>query len=228
MRIRAVVTDIEGTTSSIAFVKEVLFPYAARELPGFLAAKVAEPAVASELDAVRALAGEPAAGLARLTALLLEWIAADRKATPLKSLQGMLWRAGYERGELRAHLYPDVPERLRAWKNRGLLLAVYSSGSVAAQRLFFRHSEAGDLEGLFSHFFDTTTGAKQDPASYRRIADALELEPAAILFLSDSAAELDAAAAAGFATCGLERDAPLAAVHPCASDFQRVEPHLSE
>jgi len=196
--IRAVLTDIEGTTSAIAFVKETLFPFAEAALDGFLDAQGDAPAVAAILAEVP--------GSDR-RATLRRWMAEDAKATPLKSLQGLIWRAGFEDGRLKGHLWPDVPACLRAWATAGLTLAVYSSGSVEAQRLLFRHSVAGDLEGLFGGFFDTRVGAKREAASYAAIARALDLPPSAILFLSDVAEELDAATAAGLVTCQLVRPA---------------------
>lgn len=194
--VRAVVTDIEGTTSAIAFVKETLFPFAEAALDGFLDTHAADPSVAAILAEVP--------GPDR-RATLRGWMAEDAKVTPLKSLQGLIWRAGFEDGRLRGHLWPDVAACLRAWAAGGLALAVYSSGSVEAQRLLFRHSAAGNLEGLFRGFFDTRVGAKREASSYAAIASALAQPPGDILFLSDVAEELDAAASAGFATCQLVR-----------------------
>ncbi|MGG5810205.1 acireductone synthase [Falsiroseomonas sp. CW058] len=214
--IRVVLTDIEGTTSAIAFVKETLFPFAEAALDGFLDAHGAEPEVAAILAEVPG--PDPRATLRR-------WMAEDAKATPLKSLQGLIWRAGFEDGRIRGHLWPDVPGCLRAWHAGGIGLAVYSSGSVAAQRLLFGHSVAGDLLGLFGGFFDTRMGGKRDAASYGRIAGELGAAPGAVLFLSDVAEELDAAAAAGLATCQLVRAADgtiPCGRHPQAADFPAV------
>lgn len=205
--IQAILTDIEGTTSSISFVKEVLFPYAATALPDYVRNHAAEADVAGVLDGVAAESGRSRQDLDGLIEQLLAWIAEDRKITPLKTLQGLLWRAGYEQGAYRAHIYPEVPAKLREWHRQGLALFVYSSGSIAAQQLFFRHSEAGNLEALFSGFFDTTSGGKREAASYRRIAEAIGCAPHAILFLSDIKEELDAAAEAGMRTCWLQRPA---------------------
>ncbi|WP_237214183.1 acireductone synthase [Falsiroseomonas oryziterrae] len=214
--IRAVLTDIEGTTSAIAFVKETLFPFAEAALDGFLETHGNDPAVAAILAEVP--------GPDR-RATLRRWMAEDAKVTPLKSLQGLIWRAGFEDGRLRGHLWPDVAACLRAWAVGGLTLAVYSSGSVEAQRLLFRHSVAGDLEGLFRGFFDTKVGAKREVGSYAAIATALDMAPASILFLSDVAEELDAAAASGLATCQLVREADgtrPSGRHPEAADFPAV------
>lgn len=218
--IRLVVTDIEGTTSPIAFVHQVLFPFAAAELGPFLAARGSEPAVAAVLADVAARApGEaPDAALRR-------WMAADEKVTPLKTLQGMIWEAGFRDGRLRGRLWPDVAPHLRAWRAGGVRLAVFSSGSVAAQKLLFGFSDAGDLAPLFAGFFDTTTGPKRDAGSYRAILAALSAAPADTLFLSDVEAELDAAAEAGIATCQLVRPedgTKPGSRHPVAPDFAAV------
>jgi enolase-phosphatase E1 len=218
--VRLVVTDIEGTTSPIAFVHQVLFPFAAAELAQFLAARREDPAVAAVLADVAARApGEPP------EAALRRWMAADEKITPLKTLQGMIWEAGFRDGRLRGRLWPDVAPHLRAWHAAGVRLAVFSSGSVAAQKLLFGFSEAGDLAPLFAGFFDTTTGAKREAASYRAILDALSAAPRESLFLSDVEAELDAAASAGMAACQLARAADgtrPGSRHPVAGDFAAV------
>lgn len=216
----AIVTDIEGTTTAIAFVKETPFPFAAQALDGFLDAQGDDAEVAAILDAVRA-----AAPGADVRATLRGWMAADAKVTPLKSLQGLIWRAGYRDGRLKGHLYRDVAPCLRAWAAGGLRLAVYSSGSVEAQKLLFGHSEDGDLTGLFQGFFDTRIGQKRDAASYAAIARGMALPPAEILFLSDIGAELDAAAAAGLLTCQLlrpEDGTTPAPGHRQAADFPAV------
>jgi enolase-phosphatase E1 len=222
--IAAIVTDIEGTTSSIDFVHQELFPYARRELAGFVKQHATDDAVRKELANVDALAGR-ALSLDEQIALLLQWIDEDRKATPLKSLQGMIWEVGYASGELRGHVYADVPPALRRWHARGLRLAVYSSGSEQAQRLIFGHSTAGDLTPLFERYFDTRIGAKGDAASYERIAEQLALPASQILFLSDVAAELDAARAGGLETCQLVRNerCALAPGHAQARDFDEVQ-----
>lgn len=219
--IRAVLTDIEGTTTPIAFVHDVLFPFARANLPAFLRDHAADPAVVAEVDAIRA--GMPGQDPVEV---LLGWIDRDAKETPLKTLQGLVWRQGYTDGKLQAVLYPDVPPRLRAWHEAGLGLFVYSSGSVAAQRLLFGHSDAGDLDGLFTGFFDTRIGPKRDAASYRAIAGQIEHSAPAIVFLSDIEAELDAAAEAGMRTCQLVRpaDGTIASTrHPIAARFDEIE-----
>ncbi len=220
MRPALVLTDIEGTTSAIAFVKETLFPFAGEALDGFLDARGAEPVVAAVMDEVRALAPGEAPRDA-----LRRWMAADDKVAPLKALQGMIWREGFESGEVVGHLWPDVAPCLRAWHAAGVGLAVFSSGSVEAQRLLFGHSVAGDLVPLFRGFFDTRTGAKREAASYAVIASALGVPAGDVLFLSDIEAELDAAGAAGMATAQLVRAADGTAAgtrHPVAATFPEV------
>jgi enolase-phosphatase E1 len=217
---RAILLDIEGTTSAIAFVKETLFPFAERALDGFLHAHAAEPEIAPILDEVRALAPgkDPAAALRG-------WMARDEKVTPLKALQGMIWREGFESGALRGHLWPDVAPCLRAWADAGIALRIYSSGSVEAQKLLFGHSEAGDLTPLLSGYDDTRTGPKREAASYAAIAAAAGHAPAEMLFLSDVAEELDAAAAAGLAVCQLVRAADgtvSSGRHPACATFPEV------
>ncbi|WP_147652086.1 acireductone synthase [Vulcaniibacterium gelatinicum] len=225
-----ILTDIEGTTSSISFVKDVLFPYARRALPAFVHAHGREPEVRRWLDAVAAELGGACDD--RLVVETLQgWMDQDRKHTALKALQGLLWRAGYEHGDYRAHVYPDAVAGLRRWHAGGHRLAVYSSGSVEAQKLFFGHSEAGDLTGLFSGWFDTAIGHKREAESYARIADALDLAPAEVLFLSDVVEELDAAREAGMRTVLVDRLADYPAPregaarngHPRVTSFDAVD-----
>lgn len=197
MPIHAILTDIEGTTSSISFVKDVLFPYAHRVLPDYVRAHAEQPAVRAQLEATWRAAGLPAGDVDGAIAQLLQWIEQDVKATPLKALQGMVWEQGYRDGDFRAHIYPDAAVKLRAWHAAGVPLYVYSSGSIQAQKLFFGHSEAGDLLPLFRGHFDTTSGGKREADSYRRIAAAIGLPAADILFLSDIGEEIDAAKASG-------------------------------
>jgi enolase-phosphatase E1 len=224
--IRAIVTDIEGTTSSTSFVKDVLFPYARKHLPAWIDTHADRPEVQHWLHEAAKLAGLVSASRAEIVALLQRWIDEDRKATPLKALQGMIWADGYRSGEYRAHLYPEVAAGLRAWHERGIDLYVYSSGSVEAQKLFFGYSEAGDLTPLFSGYFDTEIGAKRDAASYRHILAALGRRGDEVLFLSDVVEELDAARAAGMQTTLLARApsaCPPEGAHACVRDFDSIE-----
>lgn len=222
--IRAVVTDIEGTTSSLSFVKDVLFPYARTRLADFIRTHRHEPAVRTELDAVRTLVGGTLTD-EDVTVQLLHWSDEDRKIAPLKALQGMIWEAGFRRGDFIGHVYPDAVEALKTWKTRGLGLYIYSSGSVHAQKLLFAHTAWGDLTPLFDGFFDTTTGGKREPDSYRKIAGQIGWIATEIAFLSDVKEELDAAKAAGYVTWQLVRaaDGTLpAAGHPHARDFGAI------
>ena len=223
--VRAVLTDIEGTTSSIAFVKDVLFPYAREHLPRFVEARRDDPGVSRWLDATAREAGIDDPHSRHVIDTLRRWIDEDRKATPLKALQGMIWKAGYEAGDYQAHIYPEVPAKLREWKARGLKLYVYSSGSVPAQKLFFGHTEAGDLAPLFDGWFDTEVGGKRERGSYLRIAEAIGLSPPAIVFLSDIGAELGAAHGAGMQAvqlCRPPEHCPAAATHPCVANFDAI------
>ncbi|MCK7595411.1 acireductone synthase [Pseudomarimonas salicorniae] len=220
----AILTDIEGTTSSIAFVKEVLFPYARRVLPQYVASHGREPEVRRWLDQVAAENGGLCSD-AMISEVLLGWIDEDRKHTALKALQGLLWEEGYRRGDFKAHVYPDAVARLQLWKSRGHDLSVYSSGSVPAQKLFFGHSEAGDLRPLFSQWFDTEIGGKREADSYRQILGRLERPAEEVVFLSDVVEELDAARDAGLATVLLDRrsDYPTPRLGEATHDHRRVE-----
>ena len=202
--IRAILTDIEGTTSSIAFVHEVLFPYASRALPAFVRHNIADAAVRHWLDKAAMDIGGVVSDDC-VVEVLQDWIREDRKHPALKALQGMLWKEGYERGDYRGHIYADAADALRAWHALGIPLYVYSSGSVAAQKLLFAHSDSGDLSELFAGNFDTAVGGKRDVGSYLRIAQELGIEPNGILFLSDVVEELDAARLAGMETRLLDR-----------------------
>lgn len=224
--IRAILTDIEGTTSSIDFVKDVLFPYARKHLPAYVETHTDEAEVQHWLHEAAKEAGIVEATRGEIIDLLIRWIDEDRKSTALKALQGLIWREGYESGAYVSHMYPEVAGRLRAWHEEGLSLYVYSSGSVPAQKLLFGFSENGDLTPLFSGYFDTQTGHKRETESYRRIAGAIGLPPAQILFLSDIREELDAAREAGMHTTQLIR--PPQALsdngHPAVADFDAITP----
>ena len=224
MSIKAILTDIEGTTSAVSFVFDVLFPYAAKHLPDFVRQHAERADVVEQLAAVRADSGETGADAERVIEILLEWIAADRKATPLKALQGMVWEHGYQAGQLKGHVYPDAVEALQRWHAEGYQLFVYSSGSIQAQKLIFGCSEAGDLSPLFSGYFDTTSGPKREAASYQRITQAIGVQASEIVFLSDIVEELDAARQAGMATCGLAREGGELAGHVTVNSFALIDP----
>lgn len=224
MTTRAILTDIEGTTSSISFVKDVLFPYARRALPAFVQSRGKDPSVRKWLDVVATENGA-VCNDAMIAEVLQGWIDQDRKHTALKALQGMLWAEGYRHGDFTAHIYPDAAAALREWRAAGMPLYVYSSGSVPAQRLFFGHSDAGDLSTLFTGWFDTEVGGKREAGSYARIAESIGLPPASILFLSDIVEELDAAREAGLDTVLVDRrdDYPRARIGDDAHGHARVE-----
>jgi enolase-phosphatase E1 len=203
--IKAIVTDIEGTTSSLAFVKEVLFPYARANLADYIHRHAQEPKVKALLaDSCREAGTELDTG--QIIAQLIQWLDEDKKVTPLKSLQGLIWEAGYQKGDFKGHIYQDAAACLKIWKTRGLDLYIYSSGSVQAQKLLFAHTEYGDLTPLFSGYFDTHIGGKKEAKSYEKIAQQIGLPSNQLLFLSDIKEELDAAKTAGFKTLWLTRD----------------------
>jgi enolase-phosphatase E1 len=222
--IKAIVTDIEGTTSSLSFVKDVLFPYARERMADFVRSHGRDAAVRKVLDDVRIETGTPLTDM-ECVAQLLRWVDEDKKITPLKTLQGMIWEAGYHDGDFTGHVYEDAVRNLRRWREQGIALYVFSSGSVQAQRLIFGHSDYGDLTPLFSGYFDTTIGAKRDVEAYRRIAAAIAEEPSQVLFLSDIKEELDAARAAGMQTIWLVREGNIDAGtdHPQVQDFDAIQ-----
>ena len=208
--IRVILTDIEGTTSSISFVHEVLFPYASEHLPAFVRAHHhTTPAVAEQLAIVAQKSGVDSKDVEALIEVLQGWISEDRKEGSLKALQGMVWEQGYHSGELKGDIYPDAADYLQRWHDRGLRLFVYSSGSVKAQKLIFGHSSEGDFTPFFSGYFDTGVGGKKEAQSYRNILDELGVEPGSVLFLSDVEAELEAAEQAGMKTACLVREGEL-------------------
>lgn len=219
-----ILTDIEGTTSSISFVKDVLFPYARRALPAFVRERGQEPEVRRWLDAVATEHGAVCSD-AVIVEILQGMIDEDRKHTALKALQGMIWSDGYDNADFSAHIYPDAAAQLRDWHAAGIPLAVYSSGSVPAQKLFFGHTDAGDLTALFEGWFDTEVGHKRDAGSYREIARRLDRPAAEILFLSDVVEELDAAREAGMRTALIDRreDYPQPRLGDAAHGHARVE-----
>ncbi|WP_329246469.1 acireductone synthase [Streptomyces sp. NBC_01478] len=202
----AVVLDIEGTTSATGFVVDVLYPYSRSRFAALLAERAEDPAMSRAIAQVRELTGDPDADAVQIEKTLNAWLDEDRKATPLKTLQGIIWSEGFARGDLVSHFYDDVVPALRTWHTAGLRLYVYSSGSVAAQRAWFTSSPEGDLLPLVSGLYDTeNAGPKQEPESYRRIAEATGVEPSRLLFLSDRPGELDAAVAAGWHAVGVRR-----------------------
>lgn len=203
--IRAIVTDIEGTTSSLSFVKDVLFPYARKHMADYIRSHVGESNIAPLLNDVRMEVGEDV-DLEGVIAKLEQWIDEDKKITVLKTLQGLLWESGYQQGDFQGHIYDDAKQQLEQWHDQGIELYVYSSGSVQAQKLLFGFTSYGDLNNLFTGYFDTRIGAKMESESYSSIAREIGVDSGEILFLSDIEAELDAARKAGMQTVWLVRD----------------------
>jgi enolase-phosphatase E1 len=238
--IRAILLDIEGTTTPIDFVFKTLFPYARRRLGEFLQEHSGEPGVRGDLEALCAQRRADAAEnlnppqwqdssrtleLESATAYGLWLMDRDSKCSALKSLQGKIWQEGYAKGELRGEVYPDVPPAFARWTRQGKIIAIFSSGSVLAQKLLFGSTAAGDLTHFLTDYFDTTTGAKNMPASYRKIAETLRLEAPAILFISDVAKELDAARDAGIQTALCVRTDPatqITSTHDLIESFEGI------
>jgi len=235
---RGILLDIEGTTSSISFVHDVMFPYARRELDRYLTENWDSSELSETCDLVAKDAGFDsfdtwASGkpdtdqLTLVRDEVLRIMDGDVKATGLKQLQGSIWRAGFERGEMRAHVYDDVPEAIEAWNAAGRNVRIYSSGSIAAQKLFFGHTIVGDLLHLFRGHYDTTIGSKKESASYQQIAAEFELPTPEIAFLSDVPAELNAARDAGMQTALCKRpgnaDVPPDHGHPEFSGFSELQ-----
>jgi enolase-phosphatase E1 len=224
-RIKYILTDIEGTTSSVHFVYEVLFPYFNEHINELTQhAQVNE--VKQAFSEVRELAaledGKHLTTTEEVLAYIKKWSEDDRKITPLKTLQGIIWKRAYETGAITGHVYEDVPTALNQWRAQGLKIGVFSSGSIAAQKLLFRYSDFGDLSGHFSNHFDTNTGSKKEAATYQKIAQFLGLAPEQILFLSDIVAELASAEEIGMQTLQLLRPGTIAAWPHTVSHFLEI------
>ncbi len=207
--IKVILLDIEGTTTPIDFVYQILFPYAQHHLQSYLAthwdeaqADLAQLQTEHAADVQQGLQ-PPVLDSSQLDSVVayLHWLMAqDRKSTPLKSLQGKVWEAGYQSGELKSQVFADVSPALAHWQQQGKRIAIFSSGSVLAQKLLFTYTEHGDLSSFISDWFDTNIGAKREAESYHRIAAALRCEPREVAFISDVTAELAAAQAAEMQT----------------------------
>jgi enolase-phosphatase E1 len=230
--VRAVLTDIEGTTTPLSFVADVLFPFAKERLEDACGISAAEaPRFA---DAVRQLrreheaergSGATVPDFGNGAPYARHLMELDRKSTGLKTLQGLIWEDGYRTGELKGDVYPDVPEALRSWKEKGIRVRIFSSGSVLAQKLLFGHTAYGDLLPYFEGYHDTTTGPKREARAYAAIAEAFGLPPGEILFLSDVVEELDAAREAGMRTGLFLRPGNKPAVpggHPAYKSFSEL------
>ena len=219
-----ILTDIEGTTTSVSFVYDVLFPYFRENID-----KVKDlthlPEVVEVFKQTKDLAKIEGVDLTtneEVINQLTTWSLDDKKITPLKTLQGILWKEAYESGLIKGHVYPDVANALALWKKENIELGVFSSGSVAAQKLIFGFSEAGDLTPYFSNYFDTTTGGKRETETYSKIATLIRKKPNDILFLSDIVEELEAADNAGFQTIQLVRQGTTANWPSTAKSFSEI------
>ncbi|MDH3326014.1 MAG: acireductone synthase [Gammaproteobacteria bacterium] len=222
--IKAIVTDIEGTTTSLSFVKEILFPYARKNMGDFVKGNYQRPKVAALIKDVETEAG-CSLTLEETIEQLINWIDEDKKITPLKALQGLIWEAGYTQGDYTGHVYDDAHQYLDLWHKQGLRLYVYSSGSVYAQKLLYGHTAYGDMTPLFSDYFDTKIGAKTEVNSYRSIVESVGFAADGILFLSDIVLELDAAAEAGMRTILLDREEDCTSnqsQHICVDNFANI------
>ena len=224
--VRYILMDIEGTVISVAFVREILFPFAKRRLASFLHERRQDPDVLQWTtvcqDAIEIETGTRPA-YEELPVMLTDWIDQDRKLSGLKALQGMIWDEGYRQRAFVPELYGDVLPALTQWRAHGIRLGLYSSGSEQAQRLLFAHTNVGDVTLLFEHFFDTSVGEKNTASSYRTISAQIGLPPHHILFLSDAEGELDAAALAGFSTAHIVRPGTDASTrYPTHPDFTHL------
>jgi len=203
--VKAILTDIEGTTTSLAFVKDVLFPYARAHMASYVREHAHVPEVATQLQLVSAEVGGELS-IEACISQLCQWIDDDKKVTSLKALQGMIWQAGYQNGDYTGHLYEDAYAYLKKWHEAGIKLYVFSSGSVYAQKLLFAHTQFGDLTSFFSGYFDTNVGDKRSPVAYQSIAQQMACPAQDIVFLSDIKEELDAAKQAAMQTYWLVRE----------------------
>jgi enolase-phosphatase E1 len=218
MTVAAILTGIEGTAGPLHFLQETLLPYARERLGSFLAANAEDEEIEEALDEAGRLMGGFSLEIREAEALLQRWMKQGRNPTPLKIIQGRIWKEGYESGAFKAELYADVAPSLQAWKAAGVRLFTYSSSSELAQRLWL-DSAGGDVTALLEGLFDTRVGQKIEEESYKAIAGQLGLSPADILVLGENADELDAAKAAGFATTRIARQDANGGKHPVASDF---------
>lgn len=205
---RCALLDIEGTVADIRFVYDVMFPFVRSQLQSFLNRFQDSPSVRQAIATLESDAGHPIEDIASHVNRLMD---SDSKTTGLKALQGLIWESGFRSGSLRAEIFSDVLPSLQRWKQAGVDLKIYSSGSILAQKLFFGHTTQGDLTPLFTEHFDTTIGSKREASSYARIADAVQIRPADIVFLTDVVPEVDAATAVGLQviTCIRPNNAPL-------------------
>ena len=223
--VNAILTDIEGTCTSLSFVKDTLFPYSRETMANFVAKHADDPEIAKLLRDVAQQLGNEQARLPQLVDQLQRWIDEDQKIPALKAIQGFQWQYGYQQGDFTGHLYQDAYDQFQYWRSRQIDLYVYSSGSIKAQKLLFSHSTYGDISDWFAGFFDTGVGKKTDTQSYQRIAAEISQASANILFLSDITAELDAAHQSGMQVACLQRSTPVPCNYFVANDFNAI--HVS-
>ncbi len=220
-----ILMDIEGTTSSISFVKDVLFPYFLSNIDDINKLSNIKEVKYAFGQVLRIVKREENRDITTSEEVILElkkWCGQDLKITPLKTLQGILWQKGYQNGELLGHVYDDVPEMLENWNFLGKKMGIFSSGSVNAQKLLFSHSVKGNLSTYFSNYFDTIIGSKRDSDTYSLITKQLALPSNRILFLSDVIEELAAADMAGMKTIQITREGNLQAWPQSVSDFSEI------
>ncbi len=229
MTLKAIVLDIEGTTSSTRYVHETLYPYSRERFRPWITAHLDQPEVQAQIEAVRALANEPEADLERVLWWLDHWLGGDEKITPLKAFQGWIWSEGFAAGDLVSHFFDDSIPAIKAWHAAGFRLSIFSSGSVSAQHAWFGHSPQGSLLPLFVHDFDTENlGPKKSSSSYELIAKTIGVEPGSIVFLSDLVLELHAARKAGWHTIGVRRKGDQyyndgVGDHPAVHSFDEID-----
>lgn len=229
--IKAILTDIEGTTSSINFVHDILFPYAYDKMPDFLYKNWDHEQVKKAVLEIAQLENLVDYNHEQIISILQDWIKCDRKIKPLKDLQGIIWEEGYKNAHYRSHIYQDAYENLSLWHSQNIPIYIYSSGSIYAQKLFFGHSEYGDILNLFSGFFDTNIGNKKESQSYINIAKNLNLNPDEIVFLSDVEEEVNSALSVGMKTVWVIREEKvfnqktnIKSSHQIVNNFQQIKP----
>lgn len=224
--VKYILTDIEGTTTSISFVYDTLFPYFRKhifELKELTHLQEVQEAFKKTVELAYSLEGEKIRSVDEIIEKLLKWSKEDRKITPLKTVQGIIWENGYKNSEIKGHVYTDIANSLERWQKSGIKMGVFSSGSIAAQKLIFGYSESGDLTPFFSNYFDTTTGMKREIDTYHKISQELNIEPIEILFLSDIVEELEAADQIGYQTIQLVRKETESNWKNTATDFNEIE-----
>ncbi len=227
MKPSLILMDIEGTTTSVSFVFDVLFPFFLKNFRQEILSRPYDPEIRLQMESVKQTVREESGQAITdegVLDVLEKWVISDRKHTALKALQGIVWKKGYDSGELKSHVYDDVIPMLKKWKAAGIELAIYSSGSIAAQKMLYAHTPEGDVTGILKAYFDTTSGPKRDRKSYKAIAAILGMQPLGILFLSDVEEELDAASLAGMLTTQIVRAGTKAGNrHKVSGDFYEVE-----